>query len=226
MKSSRHEESSGGRQATRHTGFTLIELLVVVAIIAILAGMLLPALTRAKDKGKTAACSGNLRQLILATLMYEEDNRAFPIGWNPPRSIWYQQLQPYVGKKTNVLGGGVFVCPADPQGGEWGFLTYAQNKEINSGREDIGMRHILDPVGTIMFGDTDGWDSCLYSDTDSTGNVLYRHSGGTKWSTKTVRATRRGVRTIIFGRANGVFVDGHVELLRKAPDRLFTLKQD
>ena len=226
MKSSRHEESSDGRQATRRAGFTLIELLVVVAIIAILAGMLLPALTRAKDKGKTAACSGNLRQLILATLMYEEDNRAFPIGWSPPRSIWYQQLQPYVGKKTNVLGGGVFICPADPQGGEWGFLTYAQNKEINSGREDIGMRHILDPVGTIMFGDTDGWDSCLYSDTDSTGNVLYRHSGGSKWSTKTVRATRRGVRTIIFGRANGVFVDGHVELLRKAPDRLFTLKQD
>jgi prepilin-type N-terminal cleavage/methylation domain-containing protein/prepilin-type processing-associated H-X9-DG protein len=220
------QEEISIRRTTRNWGaFTLIELLVVIAIIALLAGMLLPALTRAKDKGKTTACSCNLRQLIRATLMYEEDHKAFPIGWHPPRSIWYKQLQPYVGKKTNVLGGGVFICPADPQGGEWGFLTYAQNKEINQGREDMGMRHVEDPVGTIMFADTDGWDACLYSDTDSTGNVLYRHSGGGKWSTKTIRAVRRGGR-IIFGRANAVFIDGHIELLKKTPDRLLTLKRD
>lgn len=226
MTSSCEEERTDRRRLRRCAAFTLIELLVVIAIIALLAGMLLPALTRAKDKGKTAACSSNLRQLIFASLMYEEDNKAFPIGWFPPHSIWYKQLQPYVGKKTNVLGGGVFICPSDPQGGEWGFLTYAQNKEINQGRQDIGMRQVQDPVGTIMFGDTDGWDACLYSDTDSTGNVLYRHSGGTKWSTRTVRATRRGVRNIVFGRANAVFLDGHIELLKKAPDRLFTLKLD
>lgn len=208
------------------SAFTLIELLVVIGIIGILAGMLLPALSRAKDKGKTAACSNNLRQLILATIMYEEDHRVFPIGWYPPRSIWYKQLQPYLGKKTNVLGEGVFICPSDPHGGEWGFLTYAQNKEINTGRDDIGTRHVEDPVGTIMFADTDGWDACLYSDTDSTGNVLYRHSGGTKWSTKLVRATRKPAKPVVFGRANGVFIDSHVELLKKAPNRIFTLKRD
>jgi len=64
-------------------GFTLIELLVVVAIIAILAGLLLPALARARDKGKSAKCQSNLRQLAMAAMMYDEDHQVYPIGWPP-----------------------------------------------------------------------------------------------------------------------------------------------
>jgi len=61
----------------RRNGFTLVELLVVIAIIAILASLLLPALGRAKEKGKAARCSSNLHQHGLAFAMYTEDNEEY-----------------------------------------------------------------------------------------------------------------------------------------------------
>lgn len=61
----------------RRQGFTLIELLVVIAIIAILASLLLPALSRAKEQAKRSACINNIRQLTLSALMYANDRESY-----------------------------------------------------------------------------------------------------------------------------------------------------
>jgi prepilin-type N-terminal cleavage/methylation domain-containing protein/prepilin-type processing-associated H-X9-DG protein len=95
---------------TRRTGFTLIELLVVIAIIAILAGLLLPALSRAKQTALTANCLSNVRQMSLASMLYaSQDGEVYP--WTFTAVVggagigWFNYIQPFL-QNTNVL-----LCP-------------------------------------------------------------------------------------------------------------------
>lgn len=70
--------------------FTLIELLIVIAMIAILASMLLPALNKARDRGKAARCSSNLRQVMQGGILYANDNKDGLLSkWD---DIWWASL--------------------------------------------------------------------------------------------------------------------------------------
>lgn len=184
--------------------FTLIELLVVIAIIAILAALLLPSLSRARDMAWGARCKSNLKQLGAAIHFYADDNKGYLPYDSLAYSDWIELLWPCVYASKTYPGisgaslplpGTVFHCASAEKQAETPKRSYAFNIRIvdNSSATAETIQQIKKPSKAVLIAD--------YLDNSSLADpshIALRHSG-------------------LF---NAVFADAHAEALKFSSDML------
>jgi len=153
--------------STAHS-FTLIELLVVIAIIAILAAILLPALNSARERGRSAACINNLKQIGNAAAMYQGDNDDFfPfVNANYSSTQIHLHYAPYLGDKE------IWYCPSKPASKVGLQIGYApsmlvsgfdewMNNSRGAKRSPVKVTKINNPTSIVQVADGPYYGDCL-----------------------------------------------------------------